>query len=140
MQAIPLALRGLSAIYGAQDALRRALESDPRLSGYSNSEMQLLFHLDEPLRMGQIAHALHCLPSNVTALVDQLEKRKLVSREPCPDDRRARQLVLTGLGRRERIDIIAAASEVFETVTGISGKDLDKLLALFDQTSRRSEK
>lgn len=139
MQAMPPALRGLSAIYTAQDALRRALESDPRLSAYSNAEMQLLFHLDEPLRMGQIAQALHCLPSNVTALVDQLEKRRLVSREACLDDRRARQLVLTDLGRRERTDIIAAASEIFDTVTGISGRDLDKLLGLFDRTSRQPE-
>lgn len=138
MQAMPPPLRALSAIYSTHDALRRALEVDPRLAGYSNSEMQLIFHLAEPLRMGQIALALHCLPSNVTALVDNLEKRGLVQREPCPDDRRVRQLVLTDEGQSERRDIIAAASRVFETVTGFTGRELDQLLVLFSKAGQRS--
>jgi DNA-binding MarR family transcriptional regulator len=137
------ALSGLSpgvaalfAIHGIQDALLRAFERDKRMAKYTNSEKLLLFHLGKPLRMGEIAEALHCLPSNVTALVDQLETKGLVQREPRPEDRRARQLVLTKAGVQVRKNLAAATAEIFSEVTGLKDSEIEELLALL---TRRSE-
>jgi len=58
--------------------------------------------LDEPRPMGEIAHFLHCDSSNVTGIVDGLEERGLVRREPSPKDRRVKLIALTAEGRRVR--------------------------------------
>jgi DNA-binding MarR family transcriptional regulator len=58
--------------------------------------------LDEPRAMGEIARFLHCDSSNVTGLVDGLEERGLVRREPSLEDRRVKLIALTAEGRRAR--------------------------------------
>jgi MarR family transcriptional regulator, organic hydroperoxide resistance regulator len=131
LSSLPPAIAALFAIYEVQNALQRALESDERLAKYSNPEKLLLVHLVEPLRMGEVAEALHCLPSNVTAIVDQLETKGLLRREACPEDRRAKRLVLTDRGKKARMKLVAATSEIFASVTGFGNKEIDVLLSLF---------
>lgn len=55
--------------------------------------------LRQPLSMGELAERLCCDASNVTGIVDRLEARGLVERQPDPDDRRVKRLVLTEPGR-----------------------------------------
>jgi DNA-binding MarR family transcriptional regulator len=52
--------------------------------------------------MGDLATELLCDASNITQLVGRLEARGLVTREPDPDDRRARRVSITAAGRRQR--------------------------------------
>src|SRR5262245_49308832 len=62
-----------------------------------------LLHLidpDRPIPMGLVAETLACDASNVTGLVDRLESRGLVRRQPSPADRRLKVLVLTPTGAR----------------------------------------
>jgi DNA-binding MarR family transcriptional regulator len=64
-----------------------------------------VLHLIEPERpipMGRLAETLACDRSNVTGLVDRLESRGLVRREPSAADRRVKVLVLTPSGSRVR--------------------------------------
>ena len=68
-----------------------------------------LLHLiepDRPLPMKRLAQALACDASNVTGLVDRLESRGLVRRQPSPEDRRVKVLVLTSTGIRVRTVLI----------------------------------
>jgi DNA-binding MarR family transcriptional regulator len=68
-----------------------------------------LLHLIEPGRavpMGEVAGALSCDASNVTGLVDRLEARGLVARQPSAADRRVKVLTLTAAGRRVRAVLI----------------------------------
>jgi DNA-binding MarR family transcriptional regulator len=48
--------------------------------------------------LGELADRLHCVRSNVTALVDRLEADGLVQRTADPRDRRAMRAALTPLG------------------------------------------
>jgi MarR family transcriptional regulator, organic hydroperoxide resistance regulator len=83
-----------------------------------------LLHLIEPERpipMGRIAEALACDASNVTGLVDRLESRGLVRRQPSAEDRRVKVLELTAAGVRLR-------STVLERMTKPPGT-LDRLSA-----------
>jgi MarR family transcriptional regulator, organic hydroperoxide resistance regulator len=59
----------------------------------------------EPVPMSDLACALRCDASNVTGIVDRLEKRGLVERQPARHDRRVKHLVLTDQGSdtRERL-------------------------------------
>ncbi len=52
--------------------------------------------------MGDLAKELLCDASNVTQLVGRLEARGLVTREPDPNDRRARRVSITAAGRGQR--------------------------------------
>lgn len=77
------------------------------------SQATALWELGTPLTMRQLADAMTCEPSNVTFVIDRLEKQGLVERRPHPTDRRAKQLVLTAEGEdfRERlIRTLSAAS------------------------------
>ncbi|RII20918.1 Transcriptional regulator HosA [Streptomyces sp. YIM 130001] len=64
----------------------------------------VLSHLDEtPLRtQAALAGAIHADKTRIIAVLDDLEARGLLTREPDPADRRARLLSLTPEGRRLR--------------------------------------
>jgi len=83
-----------------------------------------VLHLIEPDRlipMGRLAEALACDASNVTGLVDRLESRGLVRRQPSAEDRRVKALELTPAGVRLR-------SRLVERMTKPPGS-LDRLSA-----------
>jgi MarR family transcriptional regulator, organic hydroperoxide resistance regulator len=61
-----------------------------------------LIEPDRPVPMGRIAQALACDASNVTGLIDRLESRGLVRRQPSAEDRRVKVLELTPEGARLR--------------------------------------
>ena len=58
--------------------------------------------LATPLPMNELASLLACDNSNVTGLIDRLEARDLVARQPSPYDRRVKHVVLTEAGRELR--------------------------------------
>lgn len=61
-----------------------------------------LIEPDRPIPMGRLAETLACDASNVTGLVDRLESRGLLRRQPSAGDRRVKVLVLTPTGARLR--------------------------------------
>jgi DNA-binding MarR family transcriptional regulator len=52
------------------------------------------------LRQGAVGEALGVKRANVVAMIDELERRKLLRRDPCPGDRRSWALMLTAKGSR----------------------------------------
>jgi DNA-binding MarR family transcriptional regulator len=70
----------------------------------------LLSLREGPVRMRDMAETMACDASYVTAVADRLEELGLAERRNAPDDRRARELVLTTKGRRvaERLDAVFA--------------------------------
>lgn len=54
----------------------------------------------EAMPMRRIARKLKCEPSNITGIVDRLEARGLVERQPDPADRRVKLAAATEDGRR----------------------------------------
>ncbi len=62
----------------------------------------------EPTRLGVVAQHLRIAPRSVTDVVDSLEDRGFVAREPDPSDRRATQVSLTTQGRRVLDELDAA--------------------------------
>jgi DNA-binding MarR family transcriptional regulator len=65
---------------------------------------------DETRPMGILAQEWHCDPSNVTAIVDQLEQRGLAERKVSPADRRVKTVKLTQLGAKARQEAMARLS------------------------------
>lgn len=73
-----------------------------------------------PAAMRVLAETLACDASNMTGIVDRLEKRALVRREPSPGDRRVKNVVLTPEGE-QTIDTIRATMHA--TTAGLAALD-----------------
>jgi DNA-binding MarR family transcriptional regulator len=73
--------------------------------GLPPAQALVLVHLVEPAPMRQLAEWLSCEPSNVTGIVDGLERRGLAIRQPDPADRRVKQVVLTAEGERRSAEL-----------------------------------
>lgn len=61
--------------------------------------IKAMHRIDAGVAMKDLGQFLHCDPSFVTTIADQLERRGLAQREPSPADRRVKNLVLTDQGR-----------------------------------------
>jgi DNA-binding MarR family transcriptional regulator len=91
-----------------------------------------LLQLSSPLPMHELAGLLACDNSNVTGLIDRLEARGLVSRQPSSDDRRVKHVVLTPAGRRLRkrmLDRVGRPAEGLERLSVAEQRQLRDLLA-----------
>ncbi len=84
-------------VYAYDTAFDRAAQA----AGLTAAQACLLTCLSQgSCTMGDLATELVCDASNITQLVGRLEARGLVTREPDPDDRRARRVSITAAGRR----------------------------------------
>ncbi|MDT0317383.1 MarR family winged helix-turn-helix transcriptional regulator [Streptomyces millisiae] len=83
----------------------------------TSQQTQLLCALSRRPSFGELAATLGCDKTNVTGMVDRLEKRGLLAREPDARDRRISRVVLTHAGdelrQRIRHRFGAAATERF---------------------------
>ena len=98
-----------------------------------------LIEPDRPLPMSRLAETLSCDASNVTGLVDRLESRGLVRRQPSPGDRRVKVLQLTPTGSRLRSQLLrrmAGASRPLSRLSREQRRTLVKILeSLVDERS-----
>lgn len=80
-----------------------------------------------------IARHLHCDPSNVTGLVDQLEKRGYVHRVTPPTDRRVRAVEATERGRAVSVELrrgLVGGSHALDRLDAAELTELRRLLRL----------
>jgi DNA-binding MarR family transcriptional regulator len=81
-----------------------------------------------PAAMRVLASILTCDASNMTGIIDRLEKRGLVQREPSPTDRRVKNVVITTEGSRV-IDVIRG--EMHATRAGLDRLDDEERSTLY---------
>ena len=79
--------------------------------------------LAEPRPMGELAEAMHCDNSNITGIVDRLEERGLVERQPADYDRRVKLIALTSDGKDLREELNRHVAEPPEALTRLSEDD-----------------
>ena len=84
-------------------ALHTRLEDDLRAqTGLSMNDYHVLVVLSEAperrLRMGELAGRLVFSPSRITYQINSMVKRGLVRKQPCPEDGRGQEAVLTDEG------------------------------------------
>ncbi|MBZ4322639.1 MarR family winged helix-turn-helix transcriptional regulator [Streptomyces huiliensis] len=86
--------------------------------GLTGAQAKLLAQLKGPVPMRGLAALLVCDASNVTGIVDRLEARGLVRREPDPSDRRVKNVVATEEGqetiRRVREEMMRATGDALD--------------------------
>lgn len=83
--------------------------------------------LNGPKPMRFLAEHLKCEPSNITGLVDRMEARGLVTREPDPEDRRVKNITATDLGRESFEAVWSGLSFAAEPLSALSVKERETL-------------
>ena len=83
--------------------------------------------------MGDMARGIGVDPSYITALVDDLNARGLARREPAPDDRRVKIIVLTEAGRALAAQIDAVVSVPPAAFAALTQPELRQLRDLLDK-------
>ncbi|MEU7698252.1 MarR family transcriptional regulator [Streptomyces sp. NPDC039028] len=101
--------------------------------GLTSTQAKVLAQLDGPLPMRALATLLVCDASNVTGIIDRLEARALVRREPDPSDRRVKNVVATDEGR----DVIRRVREEMQATSGaLDTLDPTESATLYDLLAR----
>ncbi|MFG1872993.1 MarR family winged helix-turn-helix transcriptional regulator [Micromonospora arborensis] len=128
----------------ASQRLYTQLEEDLRAdSDLSFADYHVLVLLSEApgqrLRMGELANRLIFSASRLTYQISSMQRRGLVSKEPCPDDRRGSEAVLTAAGL---LALSEAAPHHLASVRAHLMDDLDDaevacLTRVFDRLGRR---
>ncbi|MEV4384692.1 MarR family transcriptional regulator [Micromonospora sp. NPDC049580] len=128
----------------ASQRLFTQLEDDLRAdSDLTFADYHVLVLLSEApgqrLRMGELAGRLVFSPSRLTYQISSMQRRGLVSKEACPDDRRGSEAVLTAAGLLALSD---AAPHHLASVRTHLMDDLDDaevacLTRVFDRLGRR---
>jgi DNA-binding MarR family transcriptional regulator len=100
---------------GLVNGLANQIEAHVRVRaatlGLTNSQGTALCELTRPMTLRELAERMNCEPSNATFVADRLEEQGYLERHPHPDDRRAKQLVLTPKGTELRERLLALLSE-----------------------------
>jgi DNA-binding MarR family transcriptional regulator len=116
--------------------LRRLLFGERRRFALAAAEFDLhpaqagaLMHLDDAvgMPMHEMASQLACDNSNVTGLVDRLQARGLVMRQPSEQDRRVKHIALTSEGIALRNQLRRRLSHVPEGLARLSRAEQTQL-------------
>lgn len=96
-----LDLRLAGLVVELMDRTRQSVREIGEEEGLSVPQIDVLRRLRRgPSPMRRLAVQMNCEASNLTGLVDRLEARGLVERQPNPDDRRVKCVALTEAGER----------------------------------------
>ena len=98
----------------AADAMEARLEAALSPTGLSLAMLAVLHFLaeaEEPLPLSDLAARQHCVRSNITQLMDRLEKDGLVRRRADPDDRRSVLAELTPVGAQAHAKGVRALAD-----------------------------
>jgi DNA-binding MarR family transcriptional regulator len=113
-------------VRAAQSAVAAVDNAVAERLGVNATDHRCLDVLDQrgPLTAGALAEALGLSRSAVTTVLDRLERRRYVRRQPNPDDRRQVVVALTPLLYRRARELYGDASEVIAILGRYSVDDL----------------
>ena len=128
-QALRLWLRLLSCTVRIESKIRLRLRRDFNTTLPRFDLMAQLERNPEGLRMSELSKRLMVSGGNVTGITDQLEREGLVTRTPCPGDRRAYTVKLTDTGLK-RFREMAARHElwIIELLRGLSKDEKETMI------------
>ena len=108
------ALKTWVVLARAYASVASAVEADIARHELTTTEFGIIeaLHHKGPLLLGEIQRKVLVTSGGITYLVDRLVEKGLVTRQPSPDDRRARYAVLTPAGK-ELIERIFPAHAAF---------------------------
>ena len=138
--------RGIgSLIFRLMQTSKSTTSAVSRQFGLTGPQSFLLIQLDpaKPVTMVALADAKDCDPSNITGLVDKLEMKGYIQRQPDPQDRRVKMIAVTEAGSKVRARLQSQLSEPPRSVALLSPQDkktlyrILKVLVGVDETAQQ---
>lgn len=114
------------------ERLRQNWAAHAAAAGLSTAQVNALLTLEpgEAVPMRSLAARLDYDASNLSVLIDRLERHGAVERRPDPDDRRVKALVLTAEGERLRAAFWRGLVEDQGPLAPLADSDLQTLAAV----------
>ncbi|MGB8861549.1 MAG: MarR family transcriptional regulator, partial [Ilumatobacteraceae bacterium] len=117
--------RMMSLFFSRRDAFFAELQQLALTPPHGHALMSLRHG---PVRMRDLADAMACDESYVTAVADRLEELGLAARRNAADDRRVRELVLTAKGERVAARLDAVFTSPPAALTALPAADRSALV------------
>ena len=134
-------LRLLSCTTRVEDRIRQNLRESFDITLPRFDLMAQLERHPEGLPMGELSRRMMVTGGNITTIVDQLEKEKLVVRQVGVNDRRSFTVKLTQAGRDAFAEMAVAHEEwVANLFTGLSTHQQDQLYSLLGTLKKNLQK
>ncbi len=128
------ALKLFIVLSRAHRAITDRVVEDIKSHGLNTTEfavLELLYHKGDQA-IQQIGKKVLLASGSITYVVDKLEQKGLLVRQPCPSDRRVTYAVITDAGKRLMSDIFpqhrAAIREIFAGLNNQEKESLTELL------------
>ncbi len=119
-------------LFGVSHRIKLQVSRSAAVHDLSMAQVRVLYALDQPLPMGELAERLYLDPSNLTAVVDRLEALGLVERQIGVDDRRVKRIIVTAQGVSlcdEITNSLFAEASVFDALDLGEQRTLFRLLS-----------
>jgi DNA-binding MarR family transcriptional regulator len=127
----------LDALWASMAGLYGDLTAAAAAQGltYSQAKALNVLRRNGPAPMRVLAASFRCDASNMTGIVDRLESRGLVRREPSPTDRRVKNVVLSDEGVAAVEKIRAGMHATHEALDALSEEERATLQGLLARLS-----
>jgi len=137
-----LSLKLFLILTRATQSITKRLEADIKNYGLNPTEfgvLEFLFHKgDQPIQ--KIGEKILLASSSITYVVDKLEKKDLLIRQSCPDDRRVTYATLTESGKAFMRDIFPKHKKVVEQLfEALDKEEKEKMILQLKQLGYRAK-
>ncbi|WP_396019917.1 MarR family winged helix-turn-helix transcriptional regulator [Bacillus sp. SD088] len=131
-----LSLKLFVVMTRALDSIKKRVEEDIRCLGLNPTEfavLELIYNKGEqPIQ--KIGEKVLIASSSITYVVDKLEKKKLLERKPCPNDRRITFATITAKGKELMDDVFPKHSLAIQKI--VAGLDVDEKKQMIEQLKK----
>lgn len=126
-----LSLKLFIVLSRAMQTIAKRVEEDIKNYGLNTTEfavLELLYHKgSQPIQ--KIGEKVLLASSSITYVVDKLEKKQLLIRKPCSEDRRVTYAVITEKGQEFMAEIFPKHKEAIHKIfAGINDEEKAKLI------------
>lgn len=118
------------------ESIKKRVEEDIKCLGLNPTEfavLELIYHKGEqPIQ--KIGEKVLIASSSITYVVDKLEKKKLLERKPCPNDRRITYAAITVKGMELMDEVFPKHKKAIQEI--LSGLDINEKENMIQQLKK----
>lgn len=138
-----LSLKAFVVLMKASKSLQEVIKDDISNHGMRTSDFEILealYHKGR-LTVREVSEAVLINTGSITYVIDKLEKKGLLERSNCKDDRRVVYIQITDEGKKLMNTIFPAHQRVIEELfDGISEEDKKTVVNVLKQVGRKASK
>ncbi|MEN2465410.1 MarR family transcriptional regulator [Ornithinibacillus sp. FSL M8-0202] len=136
-----LSLKAFVVLMKASKSLQEVIKHDISNHGMRTSDFEILealYHKGR-LTVKEVSDAVLINTGSITYVIDKLEKKGLLERSHCKDDRRVVYIHITDEGKKLMDEVFPQHQQVIESLfEGISDEDKETLISVLKQVGQKA--